>query len=295
MSACVKGAPHRLATMNRRNFTLSLVALGLIGCTPSAGMAEPRFEPTRFSVEVQGQGPDVILIPGLTAGRDVWSGVVNAVPGYRYHLVQIAGFAGDPARGNAEGLVVAPVAEEISRYIAVKGLEDPAIVGHSMGGTVAMMIGARNPDRVGKIMVVDMLPQPSGLLGSSAGAIGGLADSLRQIASTPGGKRLFESLIGSFGNANGPDQRSDSDVVARAMHELATIDLRAELPKIEAPLTIVYASPDPRSRQRADATYSAAYAAKPGAELVRIDNSGHMIMYDQPQRFGQVLKSFLSR
>ncbi|HEX8528049.1 MAG TPA: hypothetical protein VF689_13890, partial [Allosphingosinicella sp.] len=65
---------------------------------PSVPAAKP-FAPTRFSVVVQGTGPDVILIPGLTGSRDVWKGSVAAVPGYRYHLVQVAGFANTPARG----------------------------------------------------------------------------------------------------------------------------------------------------------------------------------------------------
>ncbi len=41
-------------------------------CAARRRAAPPRsaFEPTRFSVEVRGRGPDVILIPGLTAGRE---------------------------------------------------------------------------------------------------------------------------------------------------------------------------------------------------------------------------------
>src|SRR5437879_5120763 len=82
----------------------------------------PAFAPTRFTVEVVGNGPDVILIPGLTASKEVWRGTVATVPGYRYHLIQVAGFAGAPARGNREGPVVAPLAEEIARYIRANGL-----------------------------------------------------------------------------------------------------------------------------------------------------------------------------
>src|SRR5919199_740472 len=86
--------------------------------TPAAPVAAASaFAPTRFTVEVIGSGPDVILIPGLTASRNVWRPTVAAVPGYRYHLIQVAGFAGAPARGNREGPVVAPLAEEIARYI----------------------------------------------------------------------------------------------------------------------------------------------------------------------------------
>src|SRR5688500_6217570 len=103
--------------MNRRNFLIFALALGLAGSAPAIGMAAPRFEPTRFSVQVRGTGRDVILIPGLTSGREVWNATVGAVPGYRYHLIQVSGFAGEPARGNARGAVVEPLADEIARYI----------------------------------------------------------------------------------------------------------------------------------------------------------------------------------
>ncbi|HEV2865188.1 MAG TPA: alpha/beta hydrolase, partial [Allosphingosinicella sp.] len=95
--------------MNRRHFLLAGLAFGLAACNSSLVEAAPRFEPTRFSVQVRGEGPDVILIPGLTSGRQVWNATVNAVPGYRYHLIQVAGFAGEAARGNAQGPMVAPL------------------------------------------------------------------------------------------------------------------------------------------------------------------------------------------
>ncbi len=283
--------------MTRRTFLASALAFSVLGCAPTASEAAPKFEPKRFSVVVKGSGPDVILIPGLTASRDIWNGTVAAVPGYRYHLVQVAGFAGTPARGNASGNVVAPLADEIARYIAANRLKRPAIVGHSMGGTVATMLAARHPAQVGKAMVVDMLPQPAGLVGSSAAGMRGLADTLRNISASPAGQRLVASVIGMFGSEK-VDSRSDPDVVARATHELAGTDLTPELSKIAAPLTVVYATParsdyvDPAEITRG---YRSAYARARTAKLVPIANSGHMIMYEQPKAFQAALRKFLAK
>jgi pimeloyl-ACP methyl ester carboxylesterase len=260
---------------------------------PRAATAAKPFAPTRFSVEVVGSGPDVILIPGLTASREVWRGTVNAVPGYRYHLVQVAGFAGTPVRGNASGEVIAPLAAEIARYIRAKGLQRPAIVGHSMGGTVATMIASRHPAQAGKVMVIDMLPQPAGLVGSSPERARGLAGALRNLGGSESGRRLISSAIRMFGNAEAEDSESDPDLVARATHELALLDLTPELAKIAVPLTVVYAAPDEARAAQADRTYAAAYARARGARLVRVDRSGHMIMYEQPTRFRAALKEFL--
>jgi len=279
---------------------LALAGIGAVAPIASAPLVQskasaPAFSSKRFSVLVKGSGPDVILIPGLSSSRDVWSGTVAALPGYRYHLIQVGGFAGEKPGANAQGAVVAPVAEDIARYIAAKGLKRPALVGHSMGGTLAMMVAARHPDRVGKVMVVDMLPQPAGLLGSSATGVRGLAESLRGLTETEGGRRLVASVVDIFAPPEKEDSRSDSDVVARATHELALTDLTPELPRIAAPLTVVYASPEPRETAMIDRSYASAYAPKRGAKLVRIDHSGHMIMYDQPARFGAALKTFLAQ
>lgn len=249
------------------------------------------FRPTRFSVQVSGRGPDVVLIPGLTSGRDVWYSTVRALPGRRYHLVQVAGFAGEPARGNARGPILLPLEEEIARYIAAAGLNRPAIVGHSMGGTLAMMLAARHPGLVGRLMVVDMMPRPAGLFGGDTN-LGPLADQLRSMIATPGGRQLFANVIGAFSPPD-PGHRSDPDVVARAMDELAAIDLTPQLPRIAAPLTVVYASPTPQARAVLDRDFARAYAPARSKRLVRIDGSGHMVMLDQPARFQVALRAFL--
>lgn len=274
--------------MNRRTLLLSAVALALSGAPASAAA---RFAPTRFSVEVSGQGPDVILIPGLTAGRDVWRATAGALPGYRYHLIQVAGFAGEPSRGNRSGAVVSPLADEIARYIAENRLSRPAIVGHSMGGTIAMMIAARRPDLAGRILVVDMLPQPAGLFGGSASGWAPLA----RLIGSPGGSRLFGSLMDVLSPPGSGGRNSDPDVVSRATHDLMTTDLTPQLARIRAPLTVVYASRDPRANAALDRSFARAYAAARDARLVRIDGSGHMVMLDQPARFRAALRDFLGR
>ncbi|HYG48801.1 MAG TPA: alpha/beta hydrolase [Allosphingosinicella sp.] len=273
---------------------LSVAAVPGLAAAPAA--AAP-FKPARISVAVRGSGPDVILIPGLSASRGVWSSTVAAVAGYRYHLVQVAGFAGTPPGGNASGRVAAPVADEIARYIAARRLDRPAIVGHSMGGSIAMMIGARHPSLAGKVMVVDMLPSTARPFGVPPAAIRPLAKLIGgEVAGADRLRRDLASLVGRFGNADWLESRSDSGVVGRSLEELLATDLTSELPRIRAPLTVVYACSarfsyacGPVSR-----VYGSAYRSRPGTKLVRIDRSGHTIMWDQPAAFQAELRRFLS-
>jgi N-formylmaleamate deformylase len=279
--------------MSRRVFLAIAVAAALLA-GPAA--ASP-FKPTRISVAVRGSGPDVILIPGLSASRGIWNGTVAALPGYRYHLVQVAGFAGTPAARNAAGRVAAPVADEIARYIAAHRLDRPAIVGHSMGGSVAMMIGARHPEVAGRVMVVDMLPSPARPFGVPAAAVKPLANLIGgEMEGADRLRRDLKSLVGRFGNSDWLESRSDAGVVGRSLGELLSTDLGPELPRIRAPLTVVYACSarlafacGPVSR-----AYTSAYSKRPGTKLVRIDRSGHTIMWDQPAAFQAELRRFLA-
>ncbi len=276
--------------VNRRHFICSAAALALL---PTAASAAP-FASTRFTVEVRGAGPDVILIPGLSAGRNVWASAVRAVPGYRYHLIQVAGFAGEPARGNARGPVVASLETELARYIAENRLRRPAIVGHSMGGTLAMMLAADRPRLVGRIMVVDMLPAPGGLFGQNPNDAASIARGIAGLTETPAGRQLFSSLVNVFAPPSSSFRTSDPAVVGRVMNELAAMDLTGRLPEIRVPLTVVYASPAAAAGPALDRRFAQAYAGARGARFVRIDNSGHMIMFDQPSRLEAAIREFLN-
>src|SRR5271170_6078382 len=89
--------------------------------------------PTRFSVVIQGAAPDkgkdVILIPGISSSRDVYTAEAKLLTAnYRLHLVQIAGFAGDPAGPNATGPILAPVVEQLHQYIVNSHLQPVPVI-----------------------------------------------------------------------------------------------------------------------------------------------------------------------
>lgn len=280
--------------VNRRLFILGTGGAALLSACGADVQAAP-FASPRFSVAVRGSGPDVILIPGLTEGRDVWAGTVRAVPGYRYHLVQVAGFGGEPARGNARGPIVAPLAAELARYIVENRLRRPAIIGHSMGGTLAMMLAAEHPRQVGRIMVVDMLPAPGGLFGQNPSDAAAIARGLDGLTETEAGRRLFSSFVNVFSPPGSSFRTSDPAVVGRVMNELAGMDLAGRLPAIRVPLTVVYAAATAALGPAIDRRFRQAYAGARGARFVRIDNSGHMIMFDQPGRLNGAVREFLGR
>ena len=298
------------AAVSLRRFSLkaagALAVIALFGASVPA-FAAP-FASSRITVRTEGAGPDVVLIPGLNSSPRVWAEMIEAVPGYRYHLVQVSGFAGQPKGGNTEGPVAAPVAEEIDRYIKESGLRQPAVIGHSMGGTMGMMLAARHPGDLSRLMVVDMVPFLGmffGGPGATAATIVPVADRVEagMRAATPEerSKRAVDTINSMVNTesmrAAGIDDslRSDADVGTRAYRELIVTDLGPELPKIAVPVTVLYIQPKyvPIPATQFDAVFKEAFAPVGKLTLKRIPDSAHFVMWDQPVRFQAEVKEFL--
>ncbi|KDP95034.1 alpha/beta hydrolase [Brevundimonas sp. EAKA] len=292
------------------------------GAHPEVGHGHhhAEFASDRIHVRVDGDmdGRDIILIPGLSSSPEIWQGTVDHLTaqdgvGWRVHRIHVQGFAGAPAEGNAQGAtptpVAAPVAEEIARYIREQELIKPAVVGHSMGGTIGLMLAVRHPDSVGKLMVVDMIPFMGAMFGppgTTAEAVTPVADQIWAAqAGSPREAYVAQATTAITGMINTESRReaaledmraSDQKVSAAAFRELVTTDLRPELTRITAPTEVLYVKfNDPRmTPQITDAIYQMSFANLPGVTLKRIDDSAHFIMLDQPQAFYGELDAFLS-
>lgn len=304
---------------------LTLAALAVSGSslpTPlqAAQPAEQaRFQPARFSVVVEGSGPDVILIPGLSSSRDVWSATAAQLKAsHRVHLVQLKGF-GEPAGANASRPVLAPFVEELARYIRDSGLSKPAIIGHSMGGLAALMLAADAPKLPGKLMIVDAFPFIGPVFGAAdVASITPRAEQMRAMLLANTGKmkpdfaspancssdaaspaavagNMTNSALGQCLMAHGA-KTSDLRVVAQAMYDDMVTDMRPRLKAIPVPVTVLYAQDDRLiSAKDAARLYGQAYTGTPNLQLAPVPGSYHFIMQDQPGAFATAVEKFLGK
>jgi pimeloyl-ACP methyl ester carboxylesterase len=285
--------------MSRR---AALAILAALVAAPAA-LAQ---EPARFSAAVRGDGPDVILIPGLASSGAIWDATVEQLAStHRVHVIATAGFAGAPAAGNAEGPVLGPLAEALGDYAAA--LDRPVLVGHSLGGLAALQIAIARPEAVSRILVVDALPfyplvfNPAAtpeLMTAQAGALRDqlLAQSPEQFAAgqEAGAAGLAKSDAARAQVAQWA-RGSDQGVVARTLYDGLTTDVRPRLGGVTAPTTVVYAwdAGMGRPAEAVDALYAGAYEGLDGARLVRIDGAFHFLMLDQPAAFAAAVSTFL--
>jgi pimeloyl-ACP methyl ester carboxylesterase len=267
------------------------------------------FASDRITVEVVGNGPDVVLIPGLGSSPEAWRSTVAAVPGYRYHLVQVKGFAGVAPGGNATGPVLVPVADEIARYIREQHLDHPAVVGHSMGGSLAMRVATQNPDIVGKLMVVDMMPflgamfagptaTPQSVEPIAAQMRRGMIDATPEVyrAQATGAVTAMVRNEEHRARAIADSVASNQAVSGQSMYDLVTTNLIPDLPRFTGPFTVLWVVPAgvPLTQEQLAMAYRAAYAGAPQAVVTHIPDSAHFIMWDNPTRFQSELRSFLT-
>ena len=287
---------------------LRLLFCFLVALAAAPAAADPPFTSDRISVQVTGSGPDVLLIPGLSSSPDVWQSTVAAAPGHRYHLIHVSGFAGQVSGANASGPVLVPVAEEIARYVAAAHLERPAVVGHSMGGSLALLVAGRHPGLVSKVMVVDMMPYLGAMFrrpGMTDEQLTQLAGSIRaQMLATEGEARRpqLDAMIGSMVRTEAARpalvahaMASDRAVSAQSYYDLIVTNLTAEVANIHVPLTVLYVLPTgaPLTEEQIDDYYRLSYQGAPQAVLHRVPDSAHFIMIDQPGVFQAALREFL--
>ncbi|ESQ90797.1 hypothetical protein ABAC460_08175 [Asticcacaulis sp. AC460] len=292
--------------MNLLKSALALAVPLLVAATTA--FAAPAWQSERISVTVEGEGRDVVLIPGLSSSAQVWDTTVAALPGYRYHRIQVGGFAGAPSGANAEGPVVAPVAEDIARYIREAGLKDTALVGHSLGGTLAMMVAARHPENVSDVMVIDMLPFMGAMFGApgaTPASVEPIAAQIRDgIANSPADQRLSMTQGTIAGMIKTESFRapvikhamdSDSKVSGQAMYDLITTDLMPELANIKVPMRVLWVLPPnaPVTAEQMAGFYQMSFAKAPNVSLRQVTDSYHFIMYDQPAVFAEELRILL--
>ncbi|AKJ06502.1 pimeloyl-ACP methyl ester carboxylesterase [Archangium gephyra] len=285
----------------------AFLLLAGIGCTAAgqAVRAEPG-SPTAFRVDVRGHGRPMILIPGFASSGEVWDGIVaHYQDRFECHILTLAGFAGAPASG--EGAVMPLVREQLAAYVAAHHLDKPVVVGHSMGGVIALSLAAEHPEAVGQLVVVDSLPflpaanEPS----ATPISLNEMALNFRNmLMSQPLDqrrayqRRVLPTLISDKEKVEVAldwSMKSEGQTLGQAFYEMMTTDLRPELGRIHAPVLVMgsWAGTPGATRASVEQVFQSQYAGLSGVRIALVDRARHFIMWDDPSWLMQQMDSFL--
>ena len=260
----------------------------------------------RFQIDTEGNGKNIIVIPGLTSSPTPFKQAIKDRSGATYHWITLAGFAGTKAPENLSSFTM-PAAKEIAHYIKDQNLKDVRLVGHSMGGIVSLMIANEIPDHIHSIMIVDSVPflpqlfNPAATPEQMAMQKDAMRTNLEMMS-----REQFESFMRQGLNRQAISdnaqaivwddiKNSDQKAVAVASSEVFTQDYSLLLAQIKIPVTILVPYTNfGFSQEVVVSSYKRQYAELENATFHIIEDSRHFIMLDQPEAFASHLEDFIN-
>ena len=295
-----------------KTFTIKLAALTLaLGAAlmplPSVAAVQPNQaaaaeQPCHcFDVQVSGEGPALILIPGVASSADVWQHTVESLKDrYQLHVLTLAGFAGVkpiPMQNWGEGYLQLQQ-QAILRYIREQQLDKPVIIGHSLGGYLALALAATAPEQIGAAINVDGLPALGALMAQNRAPADGNArpqasfDPMAMAKQMASNESWQQQIVKDM-------YRSDGMTSGRVMGELMRADLRDALPQIAVPVLTLgalqhgapYSTPE-----QVQKNYEAQLAKAPKQyhRFAFARDAKHFIMADAPDWLQQQIEQFLT-
>ena len=250
-----------------------------------------------------GKGSPVVLLPGFGCPGAVWNETVAQLSkAHECHVVSYAGFNG---MAPLDTLWLSSVEKGVAEYIEQHRLRDVTLIGHSMGGTLGLMLCQSQKERVKKLVVVDMLPcigqmmipnyKPEyvtysnpynrQLLAMDSTAFRGM--QAQMVANMCTDKARQEQIIGWM-------MKADRKTYVYGYTDLMRVDLREAVGSIGQPVLILAAGRYP-SKEQILKTYDEQYAKLKRKTIKFVDGSAHFVMYDQPEVMMGELNQFLAK
>jgi len=246
-----------------------------------------------------GRGQPVILLHGWINSWDVWRDSMVALAKtrcYRVYALDFWGF-GDSAKGAEDAAAtfqVSSYVEMVYQFMTTLGIQRAPIIGHSMGGTVALSMALAHPDRVEKTAVVG-----APVVGSSLNPFLRLAgynviaqliwrypfmlDTIMKLLLAGDSKEVKAMISRDV-------QRTTIESFFRSIGDLRVTDLRDKLDTLETSVLGMYGVKD-NIVSPANARLLENGNVK--ARTVMMQHSRHFPMIDEPELFIETLLNFL--
>ncbi len=243
-----------------------------------------------LAYEEFGDGPPVVVMHGLFGSSTNWRRIARALSDrHRVFTVDLRNHGNSPW---AATMSYREMAEDVVALFDTLGLKKPDVLGHSMGGKVAMTLALTEPRRVSRLIVVDIAPISYGdRFSSYAQAMRGIDTmaatsrdeiqrALSQDIHDPGTVGfLMQNLVR---HNEQYDWRINLTALSAAMGEIGAFPSALDGKTFDGPTTLIaagrsdYVSADDRK------LFSSYF---PKARFVEIRDAGHWVHVDRPDEF----------
>lgn len=245
-----------------------------------------------------GQGHPLLILHGLFGFSDNWQTIAKSLS--EHHLVVTPDLRNHGRSHWADSHTYADMADDIQAFLESHWMFTASVVGHSMGGKVAMQLALNHPDRVDKLVVVDIAPGQA--TDNHSDIFQALTDlDLSKLSTRQEADEFLAARIADFGTrqfllkniTRNPDggfawkmnlpalRRAYADILAPVSGE-----------PFDKPALFVRGS---RSNYIKDADFALIRTLFPRAELVTIEGAGHWVHADKPAELLAVLRNFLDQ
>jgi len=249
-----------------------------------------------------GDGDPLVLVHGVATSRLIWRHVTGplAAGGRRVVTVDVPGFGeSDPA---GPGFELEDVADALVDGLAIERFD---LVGHSLGGAVAVAAAARHADRVNRLILVSpagLAPRAQGLA-AALGAAAELAVHARRALGHPwvehaaARRAMFGTTVADAGRLDPDDARmllEASDGARRigdGVRQALEADLRDDLAAAPMPVGLIWGCAD---RVVPFGGLDALRELRPDMAVETLDGTGHIPQVEDPAAFVAALQRLLA-
>ena len=241
-----------------------------------------------------GDGPPVVLLHGLFGAASNWGRIQRRLAETRLVLApDLRNHGGSP---HGRGMGYEAMAEDVAATLAGEEVGPAAVIGHSMGGKVAMQLALSRPGLVGRLLVADIAPV------AYPPHYRAMAAAMRAIPLTPG---LSRAAANAALEADAPDPAIRGFLLQNLRFgdppawRIGLDEIAEGLPDIEGwPGTGHYDGPTLVLRgERSDYVrpeHRALFRALfPRARFASLRGAGHWLHADAPEAFLETVRGFL--
>jgi pimeloyl-ACP methyl ester carboxylesterase len=260
---------------------------------------------TRLRYLVAGEGEPLLLVHGLGGAAANWLAVAPLLlAGRRLLVPELPGHGGSAALPAAPSLNA--YADRLGLLLEHEGLASAAVVGHSLGGAIALRLSIRRPDAVSALVLAGAAGISSGTRNARyALTITGIVKPGRRLA--PHRRRIARSnalkrvVFGRWGVSDPPALRAElaeaflsgparhTDTVSAAQ-ALVRDDPRPDLDRVRCRSLVLWGARD--NQLPVEDAFD--YARRLRARLRVIADCGHLLIGERPEACADAIDDFLA-
>jgi len=276
-----------------------------------AEVARARLRGIEMAYEERGAGErPLVLVHGFTGSRDDWREMLpRLAPRGRTLAPDLRGHGETSNPGDPAGYTFERLAQDLGAFLTAAGVPRCDLLGHSMGGMVALRLALAEPERIASLLLMDTSADP---IPRGARA---MIEAAAKIAREAGMQALFET--GRAASERQPDRPASfvrsiermgpevfwdrirtkmlaMDPVAYATLGLALVDDRGvadRLGEIRCPTTVLVGAEDAAFRRPSERLAGDI----PGAHLVVIEAAAHSPQLENPEAWLAAVLGHLDR